>query len=475
MPRVAATTAAEPWRLSAAQLTAAFRAGHLTPSAALESCLARADAWQPRINAFVTMDTERARAAAWASDMRWRDGRPRSRIDGVPVTVKDNLHVAGMPTRWGSRLTSEENAPRDEAPVARWRAAGAVIFAKTNTPEFAMEGVTENDLVGPTRNPWDPRLTPGGSSGGAAAAVAAGCGALALATDGGGSIRRPADHCGVAGFKPSRGVVLRHGGLPPMFLDHEVVGPMARNVADLALGMEALGMEALAAPSALAPGIRTILMTTRFGDHPVDARVARMVGHAGEAFRSIGVTIVERPSLDIADEINALWPQLSAAGLAWLVDQWDHAQGPKPDLEALGPVASAALARGTTMPASELFAVFAAVSRLEHALASLFAEADAFLLPNVAALAWPIGLKYPPEIDGRSVGSRGHAVFTALANAAGLPALALPVGVVDGLPVGAQIVGRHGADRAVLDLGLCLERALGLPPRFPDDESDIHA
>ena len=146
------------------------------------------------------------------SEARWRAGTPLSQLDGVPITVKDNMVVRGMRSTWGSALYSEFMPDADELPVARLRAAGAVIFGKTNCPEFTVQGYTDNLLFGPTRNPWNLALTPGGSSGGAVAAVSAGLCPIALATDGGGSIRRPASYTGLVGLKPSRGRVARAEG-----------------------------------------------------------------------------------------------------------------------------------------------------------------------------------------------------------------------------------------------------------------------
>ena len=178
-----------------------------------------------------------ARAAARASETRRHEGSARGPLDGVPLTVKDNINVRGLRTTWGSRLYADFIPTVDELPVARARAAGMVILGKTNVPEFTLSGYTDNLLFGATRNPWDVRLTPGGSSGGAVAAIAAGLGPLALGTDGGGSIRRPASHTGVVGLKPSRGRVARSDGLPQILLDFEVVGPMARTTRDVVLMM----------------------------------------------------------------------------------------------------------------------------------------------------------------------------------------------------------------------------------------------
>ncbi len=203
------------WSLSAADLARAYAARELSPPEVLDAVLDRCDAVNPKINAIVTLDREGAREAARASERRWRAGTARGPLDGVPLTVKDNIPVRGLPTTWGSRVLADYVPTEDELPVARLRAQGVIILGKTNVPEFTLQGYTNNPLFGVTRNPWDLRLTPGGSSGGAVAAVAAGLGPLAIGTDGGGSIRRPAGHAGLVGLKPSTGRVARTRGLHP--------------------------------------------------------------------------------------------------------------------------------------------------------------------------------------------------------------------------------------------------------------------
>jgi aspartyl-tRNA(Asn)/glutamyl-tRNA(Gln) amidotransferase subunit A len=225
--------AAEPETL--AEIADALAGGSVSARALTERSLDRIRRLDARFNAFVALDEEGALAAADDSDRRRLRGGPRSAIDGAPFSIKDNLHVAGLPSTWGSRALAGFIPTRDELPVARLRAAGAVVIGKTNVPEFTLEGYTGNDLFGVTRNPWNGALTPGGSSGGAAASVAAGLVAAALGTDGGGSTRRPACHTGLVGFKPSTGRWPRIDGFPAILTDFETAGILARTVEDAVL------------------------------------------------------------------------------------------------------------------------------------------------------------------------------------------------------------------------------------------------
>ncbi|MFB9264400.1 amidase [Bradyrhizobium erythrophlei] len=448
------------WHLDAAQLIEGYARRTFTPVDVTEDCLDRARNCDPSLNAFLHFSEADALRAAEASGRRWAEARPLGALDGVPVSVKDNLHAAGMPTTWGSALMRGFVAAQDEDPVAKIRAAGAVLFAKTSLPEFAMQGYTANALKGTTFNPLDLSLTPGGSSGGAAAAVAAFCGPLALATDGGGSIRRPASHCGLVGFKPSARLVKRRGGLPEIFLDHEVVGGIGRSVADVANFTEILAGRPLAAASKKS----RILYVPRFSSAPVDPGIADAVERAAQRFEAMGHRVESSPSFDLADEINGLWPQLSAIGLAWLFEdgaRWPELGlrgGARPDQTMCGEVARATLQGGRLAPATALFNLVSAIQRLKRRLDELFDSHDALLTPATAALAWPADRPYPETIAGQAVGPRGHAVFTAIANAACLPALAVPCGWVSGLPTGFQLLGPKGADAAVLALGREYER-----------------
>jgi aspartyl-tRNA(Asn)/glutamyl-tRNA(Gln) amidotransferase subunit A len=453
----------ELWQLDAAQLTEGYRRGDFTPGEALESCLARSAEQQPRINAINLLDRSGAKLAAGASRVRWARGTPLGPLDGVPLTIKDNLHAQGLPTTWGSKLLQGFVARKDELPVQRLRSAGAVIFGKTNLPEFAMLGYTANDVAGVTRNPWDPRLTPGGSSGGAAAAVAAGCGALALATDGGGSPRRPAGYCGLVGFKPSSGRVAREGGLPEIFLDFEVPGAIARTVLDAHRLLQAVAGEPL--QELPAAGAARILYVPRFGEQAVDPAIEASVAQAAQRFESLGHAVETAGAFHLADRVNACWSELSGAGLAWMLSEagtlaeFGLAAGQAPDVGLCTPIIQEGLREALQTDAASLFEVFAAVHALKRELAGLFARHDFILTPAAAAMPWPAEQPYPQLIAGQAAAPRGHAVFTAFANAAGLPAIALPCGVSQGLPIGLQLVGAPQADRALLALAAQYESA----------------
>ena len=195
-------------------LAAELRSGQASSVGLVQRAFQRIEAFDSRLNSFVALDRASALAAAEESDARRSRGQAHSRLDGIPISVKDNLHVAGFPTTWGSRALQNFRPTQDELPIAKLRRAGMIVVGKTNAPEFTLEGYTRNELFGVTRNPWNSDLTPGGSSGGAAVSVAAGFVPAAIGTDGGGSIRRPACHTGLVGYKPSIGRWPRADGLP---------------------------------------------------------------------------------------------------------------------------------------------------------------------------------------------------------------------------------------------------------------------
>lgn len=468
-----AATVAAPWRLDAGTLAAAYRAGWLTPVEVFEAIAARQRVVQPRLNPVAHWDAEGARAQALASTARWRQGRPLSPLDGVPLTVKDNIPVAGLPCRWGSRLYADHVPARDELAVARLRAAGAVILGKTQVPEFTLLGYTDSAIAGgPTRNPWDPALTPGGSSGGAVVAVATGLGPLALATDGGGSIRRPCSHAGVVGLKPGHGCVPRADGLPELLPGLEEVGPIARSVGDLVRMLAVLAPGAL--PPRLAPATEPLRIVSwrAIGDSPVDAEVLDRIDAAVEALRGLGHQVELLPAPAIVERFNReAWPVLSANGLRGVLAPIALARGQDAVAAALTPAMRAMWEAGLALTPDDLARARALVRELHGVLASLFEGADVILTPSAAALPWPAHETHPPRIAGREAGPRGHAVFTAFANACGLPGLALPLAPsAAGLPVGMQLVGARGREAGLCALGLQWEAARPWAARWPELE-----
>lgn len=477
------------WRLGVAALGAAYREVTLSPVDALRSVLLRLEAVNPALNAVVTVAGEEALGLALQSARRWQDGCPLSPLDGIPFTVKDNIPTAGMRSTFGSRLLTDHVPQRDELPVARLREAGAILLGKTNVPEFALHGATRNAVFGTTRNPWNTARTPGGSSGGAAAAVAAGIGPLAIATDGGGSIRRPCAHTGVVGLKPSVGRIPRTDGFPAFLHDFEVIGPIARSVEDIALVMAAIAaphpgdarsqafmQRPFALPQRLPRARITVLAA--LGDAAVDAETRRQVLQAARVFAALGhdVSFGEQAGGQLADLIGAIaavnaqaWPTISQAGLAWLIDRFH------PGREAdLMPEVATLLAAGRRLGAGAYAEALHLVQALRDCLAALFAQTDYLLLPSAAAQPWRAEEMFPARIDGAEAGPRGHAIFTAFVNAAGLPALALPAGISSsGLPIGLQIVGRHGADGDLCALGCAYERAAPWPTLFEASVSPL--
>lgn len=468
------TSSADPWRLSAAEASALLARRELSPVDLVESVLARIEAVNPALNAIVALDADGARAAAAASAARHAAGAPLGPLDGIPLTVKDNILVAGLPAVWGSNLYRDHVPEADELPVARLRAAGMVVLGKTNVPEFTLQGYTDNRVFGPTRNPWNTDLTPGGSSGGGVAAVASGMGPVALGTDGGGSIRRPASHTGLVGLKPSIGLVARCDSLPQILLDCEVIGPLTRTVADAALLTAHMSgadvrdpLSRWAAPLSPVdlsppPPLR-ILYVPRFGDNPVDPAIAAACAAAAARFAALGHAVEEGPVPFDVDSLTELWGVIGQAAVAWLLDA--HPGREAEVGESYPPMAEAGRATG----AARYLDMMLRIAAFRRHTAELFERVDVVMTPSAAALPWPAATPFPAEIDGRPVGPRGHAVFTNWVNIAGHPGLNLPADPdpATGLPIGFQLVGGFGRDGLLLRLGAQYEAAHPFAQRRP--------
>ena len=453
------------WQQGAADLAAAYRRGEVTPVQVLADCVARIDAVNPRLNALVALRRDAAFDDAARSSARFAAGTPASPLDGIPLAVKDNIPSADLPTTWGSPAGRGHRPAQDELALARARAAGAVIVGKTNVPEFTLEGYTSNPLFGTTRNPWNPALTPGGSSGGSVAAVASGMVPLALGTDGGGSTRRPASHTGLVGFKPSIGAIAREDALPPLLLDFEVIGPIARRVADVRLLFEALrgphaadrdsyaAAAAGAAGAALPSRLRVLYVPTLDGA-PVDAQIAASCRQAVDRLRALGHDVqTGLLPLDLGFMTTG-WPVIGQIGLAWLFG-WHPGWRDGASAKYLQMADT-----GARIPASDLWQIQQTVAQLRREVARLFTRIDLIVTPATAALPWPADEAFPPVIAGRPVGPRGHAIFTGWVNAAGLPAVALPAAPsASGLPIGVQLIADFGCDQALLELAGDFEAA----------------
>ena len=452
------------WQLSAADALEQFRLGTMLPSDLLESTLKRLDQINIKINAFTVVDWEGARASAAASDRRWKSGKPAGPIDGVIFTVKDNITVKGLPCAWGSEAFKSFVPADDETPVERLRDAGCVLLGKTTVSEFTIAQTNVSTrLCGTTRNPWNLRLTTGASSGGAVAALSSGLGQIALATDGGGSIRRPASHCGLVGLKPSTGRVARRNGLPVILDDCEVIGPIARTCADLTLAFreiakpdvedrKSLIFDGSTGSSPVAPKARKILYVREIGRHEVDHDILRSCDAASCHLAEMGHH-VEAGSLPFDFELyERHWPVIRDAGLAWLLRD-------RPWEGLISDMHAAMVRRGGELRASDYVEALTAFREIQAQFGRCFRRFDLLMTPTAGSLPWPAEQEGPPR-------SR---VFTGIVNAAGYPAITIPgEPSSNGLPIGFQLVGRFGADWELVELAAGYESRHPWSDRRPD-------
>ncbi len=448
--------------LSAHDLVERYRTRALSPVEVTRAALDRIHALQPLYNAFVLTMDEDALEAARRSEARWQRGEPLGLVDGLPTTVKDLLLAKGHPTRRGSR-TVDPDQPWDEdsASVARMREQGAIILGKTTTPEFGWKGVTDSPLTGVTVNPWDRKLTPGGSSGGAAVAAAFGMGVMHIATDGGGSIRIPAGFCGLFGFKPTFGVVPVHPHPPAGTLWHQ--GPISRTVHDAALMLTVISgheyRDFYAGPTQgidYRAGLGDGVAGMRIGYSPtlgyarVDTEVAALVERAVGTFEALGAR-VEEVDLALSDPIDIMAPLWSVA-LAMGVEAMTPAQRALVDPPLLD------LAEpGFHLSALEYRALEKRREALARRLAELHRRHDLLVTPQLATTAFPTMHEVPP---GSTLQRWWQwSPFTYPFNLTQQPAAAMPCGFAsNGLPVAMQLVGARFADAAVLRAARAYER-----------------
>lgn len=440
------------WQSDITALIDAYADGQATPLQAVETMLARIKALNPVLNAFTAFSATATSEAA-AATARWKAGAPCGPLDGVPLIIKDNLVTAGMPAAWGNAHLARQVSTQDEAPIALLRAAGAIFLGKGNTPEFAIEGYTDNLTFGVTGNPFDPTLTPGGSSGGVVAAVAAGLAFGGIGTDGGGSIRRPAGYTGLFGLKPGIGHVRRSGGLPQVLLDFEVVGPIARSARDLVLLDRVLSGQTQ--PSVPYVPLK-ILAIEALGEAPCDPliRQAFRATCARLSDQSHDITQADMP-LDLAP-LNAVWTDIGAIGLAAYLSQAPEVRdSANPKYRQIADI-------GAAKSGTDLYRILDQVFKLRADSAALFADFDAILMPTAAANPWPAAQPFPDTIDGHSVGPRAHAVYTGWVNAAGLPAVAFPA-TATAMPIGMQLIGPMGSEKMLANVAATCTDAFSWP------------
>jgi aspartyl-tRNA(Asn)/glutamyl-tRNA(Gln) amidotransferase subunit A len=456
--------------MPATDMAEAIRHRHLSPAEVVEAVLNRIERLNPRLNAYCTVTAEAARREAKAAEAAVMRGERLGPLHGIPVSVKDLVITRGVRTTFGSRIY-ETHVPQEDAPlVERLKAAGAIVVGKTTTPEFGWKGVTDSPLFGISRNPWSLDRTPGGSSGGAAAAVAAGLAPLAVGTDGGGSIRIPGSFCGVFGLKPTYGLIPVYPASAVGTLSHS--GPMTRTVRDAALMLQVMAgpddRDPLSFPltggslvAGLDDGIRDLRVawSPTLGYAIVDPEVQAATESAARRFQDLGCHVehVQR----VFDDPDPIWAPLFYAGIAGrlhdLLEEWrDRIDSGLVQIVEEGgrigavQVAKAALARATFTDTVRRF----------------FLRYDLLLTPTLAVSPFAVGREQPPS---RMTGSRlAWVAFTYPFNLTGQPAATVPCGFTpDGLPIGLQIVGRRLEDATVLRASAAFEAAVPWADRHP--------
>ncbi|MFQ5899518.1 MAG: amidase [Candidatus Methylomirabilia bacterium] len=452
--------------LPATDLAAQIRSKAISPVEVTEAVLARIERVGLTLNAFCTVTPELASRAAREAEIAVLKGEPLGPLHGVPVSIKDLVFTRNVRTTGGSRIYADFIPEEDAVSVERLKAAGAVLLGKTNTSEFGHKAVTDNPLFGPTRNPWRLDLTPGGSSGGAAAAVAAGLGPLALGTDGGGSVRIPAAFSSVFGFKPTFGRVPHYPGFSTWGETLSQSGPIARTVRDAALMLEVMAgpddrdryslpaepESYLAACEAPVNGL-SIAWTPDLGYAAVDPEVARIAQDAAGVFEALGCYVeVVSPGWENPEEVFAtLVAAETFAALAERAAEWH---------DRMDRTLVRFLERGRGVTAAEYVRASHRRKAYSVAVQAFLARFDLLATPTLAVPPFLVETSGPREIAGQRVSPLGWMPFTYPFNLTGQPAASIPAGfTADGRPVGLQIVGKRFGDRTVLSAAAAFEAA----------------
>jgi amidase len=458
------------WGRTASELAAGLRDGSFSAREVMAAHLARIEAVNPGVNAIVTLvDPEQALAAADAADRARARGEPLGVLHGLPLAVKDLEETAGLRTTYGSPLFADHVPDADSLMVARLKAAGGIVIGKTNTPEFGAGSQTFNRVFGVTRNPYDLARTPGGSSGGAAAAVASGMLPLADGSDLGASVRNPAAFCNLVGLRPTAGRI-PDPGPGDLWNPLAVLGPIGRSVDDLALFLQAVAgpdprdpLSLHDPPAAFAADLRAdprglrIAWSRDLGGLPVDAEVTRVLEVQRATFEALGCMVEDaEPDLAGADEAFETLRALGYAGMQPIVDDLkpDLAENVRIGLRLTGPQVSRGLALRT-----EVF----------QRMAAFLERYDALAAPVTQVPPFPVEVEWPREVAGTTMGSyiewfRSCSRISVSTH----PAMSVPAGfTTDGLPVGLQLVGRHRGELDLLRLARAFTEATGLLERRP--------
>jgi amidase len=460
----------------ATELARLYRARKVSPLDVMQAVLARVDAVNPALNACVTVARESALAAARKATAALTRRTALPPLHGVPVSIKDLTPTKGIRTTWGSKIYEHHVPEEDALIVQRLKAAGAIILGKTNTPEFGAGGNTFNDVFGATRNPWNPALTCGGSSGGAAVALATGMGPIAQGSDLGGSLRTPAAFCGVVGFRTTAGLVPVH----PRELAWDslsVSGPMARTVGDTALMLSVIAgpddraplsydvdtrefLRAVKSPSV--KGWRVAWTPDLNGLIPVDDEVAAVAEGATRAFRSLGAR-VEAACCDFS-EVNDI--VLGTRGLAMVAMHADKLARWEPVMQK-GLVWN--IRQGLSLTPEAIARAEKARTVLWQRVRAFMETRDLLILPTVAVPPFPVEQPYPTEINGKPLDNYTQWFFLTYGiTVTGLPVISVPCGFTrSGLPVGLQIVGRRRQEAAVLRAAAAFEAAAPWADKIP--------
>ncbi|HXZ12321.1 MAG TPA: amidase [Candidatus Sulfotelmatobacter sp.] len=471
MPRASSRSEDELAFLSIPEAARLLRRKEISPVELVEAALARIERWNPAINAFLTVLAERARREARAAERALLRGHAKSPLHGIPISLKDNYWTRGVRTTAGSRILANFIPDRDSEVAARLAQAGAILLGKTNLHEFAYGATNENVHYGPVRNPWYRERISGGSSGGSAAAVAAGMGFASMGSDTGGSIRIPSVLCGVVGLKPTYGLVSVDGLVPlSRTLDH--AGPIARNVTDICILLEAVAgnfPEGFATPNHRALG-KTRAKRIRLGRprhyffDRLDDEVRRGVEAAAATFQSLGADIREVSLATLADAVEPSTNIALAEATAY-----HESEGYFPARAAeYGEGILRRLEMGREVRAADYLRAFEVKQQVTDEFEAALAKVDAIFAPGLPIAAPALGQK---EV---AIGGEKEPVRAALirlnrpANFTGHPAISMPCGSTgDGLPVGIQLIGRHWGEARLLQIALAYEEATEWHNRHP--------